>query len=407
MKEPSAHKVWFTFAISIFFLFIIDLTFASPKFDPNILKRIDTLVEEAIAKKRTPSAVVVIGTADKILFAKAYGNLTYDNDSPPATLDTIYDLASVSKAVGTTTATMLLVEEGKLSLDDPVSKYLPAWNTDDKKNIKVRHLLCHISGLPAYTNAAKTEEQRKQGESKAEALIRRIASLPLEYKTGEGWKYSCLNFITLARINEEAAGMSQETFLRRRLFVPLGMLHTGYYLSAKKKAIAAPTVGKPNFRQGVVHDPLANYYESEGWRCCGNAGLFSSANDLSKFCQMILSGGQWKGRRILSPETINLLGISQVPDKVGRVFGLGWGLSRSYPYATSLNQGPGKSVLSHSGYTGTWIRIDQLAGTFIIILTNRVYPDDTSQGAGIQREITKIVVENDPIYRNLLDLKKQ
>ncbi|MDH7481043.1 MAG: serine hydrolase [Armatimonadota bacterium] len=397
MKESCKNKLLVSFVI---FLGLMDFALAAPVFDARILQRIDTMAEEAIAKHRTPSVVIVIGTADKTLFAKAYGHLTYDDDSPKATLDTIYDLASVSKAVGTATATMLLFQDGKLNLDDPVSKYLSSWNTDDKKDIKVRHLLCHTSGLPAYTNVAKTEEQRRQGEPKSDALIRRIASLPLEYKPGEGWKYSCLNFITLARINEEVAGMSQETFLRRRLFVPLGMLHTGYYLSEKKKSLAAPTIGKPNFRQGVVHDPLANYYESDGWRCCGNAGLFSSANDLSKFCQMILSGGKWNGRQILTPSTIRLLGTNQVPEKVGRIFGLGWGLSRSYPYATSLNQGPDKAVLSHSGYTGTWIRIDQLAGTFIIILTNRVYPDDTSQGAGIQREITKIVIENYPFYKN-------
>ena len=364
--------------------------------------KIDAIVEQAISKHVTPSACVVIGTADKILFAKAYGHLTYDESSPPATLDTIYDMASCSKAVGTTSAAVLLMQDGKLSLDDKVSKYLPDWNTDDKRDITIRNLMAHTSGLPAYTNAEKVEEGRRPGESKPDALIRAIANLPLAYKTNEGFVYACLNFITLARVNEEVAGVSQETFLRRRLFGPLGMRNTGYYLSEKKRAQAAPTVGGDHFRQGIVHDPLANYYET-GYHCSGNAGLFTTANDLIPFCRMILSNGRWGGRQIFTPETIDLFATNQVPEKVDEIHGVGWGINVSPPGATPLNKGPKNACISHNGYTGTYIHMDRLAGTFLIVLTNRVFPDDSTSDYSIRRGILWIMLESDPHYKGIVE----
>lgn len=372
---------------------------ASPTIDGS---KIDAIVQEAISKHVTPSACVVIGTADKVLFAKAYGHLTYDESSAPATLDTLYDLASVSKAVGTTSATMFLVEEGKLHLDDPVYKYLPDFNREDKRGITIRHLLTHSSGLPSYTQAAKAEADRREGESKDDALIRLIASLPLKYKTGEGHLYACLNFITLARVNETAAGKPQEQFLRERLFGPLEMWNTGYLLTDEQKKLAAPTVGPPNFRQGTVHDPLAAYYiDSE--HSGGNAGLFSSANDLTRFCQMILSDGRWNGKQILKAETIDRFVTNSLPLRLREMYGLGWGRNLRPPSATPLNRGFDKAAFGHNGYTGTYIHFDRLAGTFLIVLTNRVYPDDSTSDYSIRRAILWLMLESDPRYKGIVE----
>ena len=380
-------------------VFLAGCSCASPTIDGS---KIDAIVQEAIAKHVTPSACVVIGTADKVLFAKAYGHLTYDRDSPPATLDTIYDLASVSKAVGTTSATMLLYQDGRLNLDDSVSEYVPVFDQEDKRGITIRHLLTHSSGLPSYTQAAKAEADRREGESKDDALIRHIASLPLKYKTGEGHLYACLNFITLARVNEKVAGMPQEQLLRERLFGPLGMKNTGYLLTDSQKKQSAPTVGPPNFRQGTVHDPLAAYYiDSE--HSGGNAGLFSSANDLTRFSQMILSDGQWNGKQILKPETINRFVTNSLPLRLREMYGLGWGRYLRPPSATPLNRGYDKAAFGHNGYTGTYIHFDRLAGTFLVVLTNRVYPDDTTSDYSIRRAILWLMLESDPHYKGIVE----
>lgn len=373
---------------------------AAPILDQEARKRIDGLVTQAIEAHSTPSACVVIGTKDGIIYAKAYGHLTYEADSPPATLDTIYDMASCSKAVGTTSTAMMLIQDGKLSLDDRVSKYLPDWNRDDRRDVTIRHLITHTSGLPSYCNRDKVEAARKPGESHPDALIRYIAELPLGYETGNGHLYACLNFLTLARVNEEAAGVCQETFLRRHLFVPLGMLNSGYYLSDKKKPMAAPTVGGEHFRQGRVHDPLAAYY-CTGYRCSGNAGFFSTANDLSKFCRMMLSDGVYNGHRIFAPETIDLFATNQLPEDVRGRQGMGWGGYSRFPYATELNKDARSGVFGHAGYTGTFMRFDRLAGTFVIVLTNRVYPDDTGSNSGIVRAVLQSVVDEDPIYKGV------
>lgn len=377
--------------------------FSEPVLDAAARERIDTAMERAIAKHITPSAAVVIGTADRILFARAYGRLTYDEDSPAATLNTIYDLASVSKAVGTASAAMLLIQDRNLSLDDPVRKYIPQWDRDGKCDMTVRHLLTHTSGLAAYTSAAQTEAGRREGESKADALMRQIASLPLKYETGKGHVYACLNFITLARVNEEAAGKSQEEFLRERLFGPLAMDDTGYWLSNEQKLRTAPTTAK---LKGTVHDPLAAYY-SDKCHSGGNAGLFSSANDLAIFCQMILCDGKWCGSQVFAPETIDLFARNSVPLSVRRTHGLGWERYLFPPYATPLNRGYAKAVIGHGGYTGTFIRIDRLAGTFAVILTNRVYPDDGTSEWRLRREILRVVLQTDPLYKDVLTSRQR
>lgn len=363
-------------------------------------KKLDDAVSTAIQKHSTPSCCIVIGTKDQVLFAKAYGHLTYEADSPSATLDTLYDMASCSKVIGTNSATALLFQDGKISLDDPVSKYLPCWDRDDKRTITIKNLTTHTSGLPAYTSAEKAEASRKPWDTHSDALIKYIASLPLAYKTNEGYTYACLNYLTLARVNEEIAGMSQERFLRERLFGPLGMTSTGYYLSHKQKLLCAPTVGGKSFRQGIVHDPLANYYR-DGYHCPGNAGLFTTANDLSKFCEMVLSDGSWHGKQIFTPETIDLFSTNKIPAKIDVLHGIGWEIPRRYPYATSLNSEPKKACFSHSGYTGTFVEFDRLSGTFMVILTNRVYPDDTGGDYSIIRAVRQTMLETDPLYKDL------
>jgi len=370
---------------------------AVPVFDDTSRKTIDKVVQESIAKHDAPSCVVVVGSKDKVLFAKAYGHFTYDVNSPLVTLDTPYDMASCSKAVGTATATALLLQDGKLKLEDPVSKYLKCWDRDDKRTITVRNLITHTSGLPSYTSASKAEKGRTSDETHADALIKCIASLPLEYKTNKGWLYACLNFLTLARVNEQAAGVSQETLLRERVFRPLGMTNSGYYLSDSRKLLCPPT-SRARDCQGNVHDPLANYYR-DGYHCPGNAGLFTTGNDLAKFCQMILSDGVWDGKRILKPEIVDMLFTNQILDQPNESWGLGWGVSKNRRCPASVKLTPKTATISHTGYTGTSVDIDRYSGTFVVILTNRVYPDDSTNVNAIRRGVKAAVSDADPLYK--------
>jgi len=371
---------------------------AKPVADSGFQAKIDATVLGAIAKRVTPSCCVAIGTKDEVLFAKAYGHLTYEPDSPAATLDTIYDMASCSKAVGTASATALPLQDGKLKLDDPVSKYLPCWNRDDKRTVTVRNLITHTSGLPSYTSAAGAERIRKSDETHADAMIRHIASLSLKYETGKDWLYSCLNFLTLARVNEEAAGTSQERFLRERLFEPLGMSNSGYYLLRAKKIQCAPTLGGKSFLQETVHDPLANYYR-DGYHCPGNAGLFTTANDLSRFSRMVLSDGRWGGKQVFAPSTVDMLFTNQAPESANETWGLGWGISNRRPYPAGLRPGTKTACISHNGYTGTQIELDRYAGTFMVILTNRVYPNDSTSIGGLTRTLRQALIDSDPVYK--------
>lgn len=379
-------------------------TAAAPVIDDAAAKRIDDAVQAAIAARKTPSCCIVIGTAERVIFARAYGRFTDEPTSPAVTLDSPYDLASCSKPVGTGTALALLLEDGKLRLDDPVCKYLPSWNRDDRRSVTVRNLATHTSGLNSYTSAARSDGMKKPGQSNADALIDCIASLPLKYKTNEGHLYACLNFLTLARVNEEAAGTSQEQLLRKRVWEPLGMTNTGYYLSDEQKKRCVPTTES---RQGIVHDPLAFYYR-DGHHCPGNAGLFSSANDLARFCSMLLSNGRYgprrpfRQRRIMKPETIDMFFTDLVPDDPKYAWGLGWGISTSRPRPASVKLGPKVTAISHTGYTGTAIEIDRYAGTYMIMLTNRVYPNDNTSVGSIRSAVRRVMLETDPIYRDLL-----
>lgn len=367
---------------------------AAPVIDAEAARQIDKVVNEAIAGRKVPSCCVIIGTGGSTLFAGAYGRFTYDMDSPAVTLDSRYDLASCSKPTGTGTALAVLIQDDKIKLDDPVSKYLPSWNRDDKRTITVRNLVTHTSGLPAYTSVDRAEKGKKDGESNADALIHCIASLPLQYETNKGYKYSCLNFLTLARLNEEAVGMSQEALLRERVWDPLGMKNTGYYFSDSDKKLCVPTLAK---RQGDVHDPLAYYYRDKV-HCPGNAGLFSSANDLSLLCKMIMNEGKSGSKQILRPDVIEMFFANQARDVDGYAWGMGWGISDSKRYPSPAVRSSKTAAISHTGYTGTYIELDRYAGTYTIILTNRVYPDDNTSITSIRVGVRKVVVETDPLY---------
>lgn len=302
---------------------------------PSSPSSIDVLVPQILDQDRIPSAVVVAGDVRQITYARAFGE---------ARLDTIYDLASCTKVVATTTAVMKLVEEGKLSLDDPIGRYLKPF---EGRHITIRDCLHHCSGLPAYlTPKSRTND----------GILAEIAAL----RPGAGYTYSCLNFVSLARVVENVTKTTLADYLQATVFGPLRMRDTSFSPPAARCAPTGIDL------KGVVHDPLARTYASAEHQS-GNAGLFSTGSDLALFCQALLQG------RILKPETLALM---FTPDDHTR--GLGWDVFDDPPYR------PG---VGHTGFTGTLIWMEPGTGRFAIVLSNRVLSGEQTNVTRLRKEV--------------------
>lgn len=350
--------------------------------ESEITPALDAIVLEGIEEDYYPGAVLIVGTPDEILHAKAYGTFTWEEDSRSVTLDTIFDLASVSKAAGTATAAWAVMEEGHLDPNDKVADYLPGFEANGKEDVTVHDLLVHVSGLKSYENATRVEQSRGEDETPVEALLRTYAALPLSYTPREGYTYSCLNFQVLAHVVETASGERLEDILRRRVWGPLGMEDSAYVLTDEQWERTAPTHrDRAGNMVRKVHDPLAKYHGSEG-ACPGNAGMFATAPDLARYCTMILQNGAWNGQQIFKPETIEHVTRRHTPDAVETDRGLGLDIFQNPPYVTRLNNEDGARIVGHLGYTGTMFWIDTHSGTYFVFLTNRTYP--SADGAGDQ-----------------------
>ncbi len=368
-------------------LFGQSLPFATPQeegFNPQALQRVDNVINRAIEQKDIPGAVLLIARHNRIVYRKAYGYKSLIPKKEKMTLETIFDLASITKPMATATSVMILIDRGELRLLDRVRDFFPAfkdWQEDSTKEsepIRLIHLLTHTSGLPPY--APVKELRQKYGSPAPDSLLAYIARMPRHHAPGTYFKYSCLNFITLQKIVEKVTGLSLKEFSEANIFRPLGMKHTFYQPDEKERSLCAPTelMESGELLKGRVHDPLARVMMG----CVsGNAGLFSTADDMAIFSAMMLNGGLYNGHRILSPAAVKVM--TRVPQELkefGR--GLGWDLDSPY----SSNQGDLFSSLTygHTGFTGTSMIIDPETQTVVILLTNRVHPKVT-HGMGVIR----------------------
>lgn len=358
--------------------------------DSRRLARVDELINEAIVRHDFPGAVLLISRKGKIVWRKAYGFSQLVPESQPMKVDMIFDLASITKPVATATSIMILVEQGKIRLWDRVRVYIPEFEPyieaggKPGEDARLFHLLTHTSGLPPYTDPK--EVAARYGEPcPTELLVKHIAGLRKECRPGEKFVYSCLNYITLAQIIKIVSGKNVAEFAEEYIFRPLGMNSTCFVPPDELKSRCVPTEvinGKP--LRGVVHDPLARLQGG----ISGNAGLFSTADDLAVFAQMMLNNGEFRGVRILSPLTIErMTEIFPRLKFAGR--GFGWDLDSDY--ATVRGDLFGYSSYGHSGYTGTSIWIDPETGTAVIFLTNRVHPDDKGEIIAMRSRIANVV----------------
>jgi uncharacterized protein YbbC (DUF1343 family)/CubicO group peptidase (beta-lactamase class C family) len=328
------------------------------------LAAIAAVVEEAVRSGATPGAVVEIGHDGRIVYRRAFGNRTLLPRPSPMTVNTLFDLASLTKVIATTPAVGQLFEQGRIRLDEPVRTYWPAFGANGKQDITVRELLTHYSGLPPDLPLA----QPWQGYDHAMSLI--VDSQPL-VPPGTRFLYSDVNFETLGELVRRISGEPLDVYCHRHIFGPLGMRHTLFRPSARLQQEMAPTQ-PPDQKNELISWYQVN--DGTSFRMggvAGHAGLFSTAGDLAIYAQMILNGGVYQGVRILSPTTVLKMTTPQTPaDKIA-VRGLGWDIDTAF----SSNRGELFPVgtFGHTGFTGTSIWIDPFSHTFVIILTNAVH----------------------------------
>lgn len=330
-------------------------------FRPDGMIELDRVLDAAVSERAFPGGVVAIGRDGALVHLHPVGRLSYDPASPPVKADTLYDLASLTKVVVTTTMAMILVDEGKLDLQKPVSAFLPAFKGGGREKVTVWHLLTHSGGLD-WT--APLYKELKGGE----AYLRRIQAMDLVYEPGTKSVYSDLGTILLGEVLERAAGQGLDEFARRRIFEPLGMTDTLYRPGPDRLPRIAPTEEDPwrgRLLRGEVHDE--NAFALGG--VAAHAGLFGTAPDLARFAQMMLNGGVYDHKRLVARETLEA--FTRRAGVPGSSRALGWDTPSEGSSAGTLLS---RRAYGHTGFTGTSIWIDPDRQLFIILLTNRVHP---------------------------------
>jgi len=357
-------------------------------FDVSRLDAIPALVEQAIADKKLPGAVVLVGRGDRIVYQKAIGQRAVAPAPEAMTLDTVFDLASLTKVVATTTSVMKLVEDGRIRLNERVSDYIPGFERHHKANITIRHLMAHTSGLRPDLDSAVSW-------TGAETAIQLALDEVPAAAPGVRFVYSDINYFLLGDIVRRVSGLPLHEFARKNIFEPLGMNDTMFVPPASLHPRIAPTEACTEFgwpcdgpgmkmMRGVVHDWTARRMGG----VAGHAGLFSTAADLAIFCQMLLDGGSYKGARILSPLTVAKMTTPASASGDANVRGLGWDIDSSF----SSNRGELLPIGSfgHTGFTGTSIWIDPVTTVFVVFLSNRVHPDGKGDVTPLRARVSTV-----------------
>lgn len=424
-------SVWFcialclsAFAASAFSQALLVSSPRSAGMNPDKLAEIGPAVEQAIAEKDLPGAVVLVGHKGKIVYRQAFGNRALVPSVEKMTVDTIFDLASLTKVVATTTSVMKLVEDGKLRLNDTVGKYFPEIQDERAKRVTIRQLLTHTSGYAP-------DFDLKEKWSGQDGMLQALYKEKLRDLSGTQFVYSDINFEILGALVLKLSGKPLDDFAYESIFRKVGMDRTFFIkllLPPSNTGEVVPAVDLPsaitqriapteNIRgqqsylgsmfdgdakagdrilRGVVHDPTA--YRMGG--VAGHAGLFSTADDLARFCQMLLNGGTLNGKRILSASTVARMTAPNVVSDTGDTRGLGWDIDT--PFSSNRGELFPLGSFGHTGFTGTSIWIDRVSQTFVIFLSNRVHPNGKGNVTPIRAKVATLAaaaVEDTPIEK--------
>jgi uncharacterized protein YbbC (DUF1343 family)/CubicO group peptidase (beta-lactamase class C family) len=376
LKEQKTLKVW-RILFPLIFSIVIVTSASSQALQEEQMAPITEIAKKAIQSGKIPGAVILIGHEGKVIYRKVFGLSALKPKKVPMTIDTIFDVASLTKVVATSTAVMQLVEMGKLNLEDPVAKYWPEFKGSGKEEITVRDLLTHYSGLRPGLDL-------KPNWSGYVTALRMIEEEKPLFPPGANFIYSDINFIILGELVWRLSGEPLSAYCAEHIFKPLEMEDTSFKPSSDFRPRIAPTeyqngtTGKMLW--GEVHDPIA--YNMGG--VAGHAGLFSTADDLAIFAQMVLDGGRRKNVQILSPPTVKKMTTPQSPPDKIPLRGLGWNIDSSLASESSYG---------HKGFTGTGIWIDPVSNTYVIILTNRVHPNGKGKVEPLRAKILSFVNE--------------
>ncbi|HEX8847156.1 MAG TPA: exo-beta-N-acetylmuramidase NamZ domain-containing protein [Pyrinomonadaceae bacterium] len=405
--STSALILLFAFTLQAFAVHLPVAAPAAVGMSAKHLANIDGAVADSIARHELPGAVVLAARKGRVVWRKAYGSRALLPAREAMTVDTIFDLASLTKVVATATSIMILVERGRLRLSDSASLYLPELKGESRERVTIEHLLTHRSGYaPDFDLSEKW--------SGYDEAMKRLATEPLRSPPDTRFVYSDINYIALGEIVHRVSGMMLDEFARKNIFEPLGMSETGFRRRGEITSLAvqrndqayisriAPTETRraagnylggtgdktaegERWLRGEVHDPTS--FRMNG--IAGHAGLFSTADDLAIYCQMILNGGQYNGVRILSPMSVALMTRPRVVTEEGGARGLGWDLATTF----STNRGDlfPLGSFGHTGFTGTSLWLDPASETFVVFLSNRVHPDGKGDVGSLRGRVASIV----------------
>ena len=335
----------------------------------------DSVMQHAVDAGQIPGGVLLVGHNGKVVFRKAYGARQIEPTREAMTADTIFDLASLTKCIATTSAVMRLFEEGRIRLNAPVSEYIPEFAQNGKEQITVRELLTHYSGLAPDIDLAHAW----QGRDAAYAMVMREHPL---HTPGTRFEYSDINFLTLGFIVEKVTGKSLAEYTHQAIFTPLGMNETGFQPAAALLPRIAATQWDEHHTmlRGTVHDPTARRMGG----IAGHAGLFSTADDLAKFAFALLGSNS-----VFTPAAIAKMSTPQQPANGASLRGLGWDIDS--PFASNRGELLPVGSFGHTGYTGTSLWIDPTTNTFIVLLTNAVHPDDSHSTVFLRTRVATAV----------------
>lgn len=367
----GASRRWWRIAfLAGILLFAAGLPGRAAREDP--WARLDAVAQETVTSGGTPGVVFLVGHRGRIVYRKAFGYRSLQPEREPMTCDTVFDLASLTKVIATTSSVMALIEEGRLRLRDPVSRYWPEFGHNGKEAVTVRHLLTHSSGLAAGANFFGRLAEAGKGpvQDRREQALAILAELPLAYPTDTRQVYSDLGFITLGEVVRRASGEPLDRYAERRIFRPLKMRETAFTPGEALRRRAAPTTLRfGQMLRGDVHDPTSAVWGG----VAGHAGLFSTADDLAKFARMLLSSDRRDRHRYpLSPATVRLMTSPQAPPGLP-LRGLGWDIDSAYSHVRGDLMPLG--TFGHTGFTGTYLWVDPYSQAFLIGLSNRVHPE--------------------------------
>lgn len=367
MPRPGDTESSMTLRIVFLILAAGCLSGSCSRADESGIEAIDLLVARGIGDGEMPGAVVLVLHRGEVVHRRAYGDAAVEPERREMPIDAIFDLASLTKPIATSTSVMILVDEGRIELDAPAARYLPEFTGDGKEEITVRQLLTHQGGLIA-------DNHLRDYADGPDVAWEKTCNLELTARPGEEFIYSDVSFIVLGKLVERVSRQTLDAFAEERIFVPLDMRDTGFRIADRltadeRAARCVPTEQRDGeWMLGEVHDPRS--FALGG--VAGHAGLYSTADDLARYARMILGGGDLAGARILSAQAVvEMTAPNEVPG--GHLRGLGWDKQSSY----SRNKGEGMtaSAVGHGGFTGTALWIDPELDLAVIFLSSRLHPD--------------------------------